>query len=197
MVQQLLKGATIADLNNDSFIREIYIALNDRVLDYASYGNRQGYPFDPYLLYYQRRIRKAYQIMNELMTQVIPANRIPKVLKNYIHLLRMYLNDKQITQAEELYEKAYEIFERLRSALCLKSKGKSPLFEQYTINITENKQLKNNIEELLHQFKQEIILSKDEKEKKLYTIMINCIEKYKEMKKKDFVNKKKSFFVCQ
>ncbi len=91
IIRDLLNDPSVSGINNKSFVREIYLAINDWILDYASEGNRQGFPFDPYLLYFQRRIRKASQIANELISEVLSSDAMPNVFINFNNILKEYL----------------------------------------------------------------------------------------------------------
>ncbi len=178
VMRDLLNGASVSGINPKSYGREIYLAINDWILDFASDGNRQGFPFDPYLLYFQRRIRKASQLTDELISKVLPINTISNAMINFNTTLKIYLSDKQIIEAENLYEKAYEIFNFMRAALNMQPAGESPMFELYNIHEIEHKQIKRNFEQIRRQFEEEEIKCTDPNEKKLYKIVNKHITKY-------------------
>ena len=69
---QLLRGRC-ADVPVDVLGRELVLAFHQWMLDYASDGRRQGYPFDPYLLYLHRRVRRASTALERLLRE--PAVR--------------------------------------------------------------------------------------------------------------------------
>lgn len=52
MLEKLLNGQEVPQLDNAIWGRELFLSLNHWRLDYANDGSRQGYPFDPYLLYF-------------------------------------------------------------------------------------------------------------------------------------------------
>ena len=69
---QLLRGRC-ADVPVNVLGRELVLAFHQWMLDYASDGRRQGYPFDPYLLYLHRRVRRASTALERLLRE--PAVR--------------------------------------------------------------------------------------------------------------------------
>jgi len=47
IVEKLLTGIDVPNIDNEIFVRELFLSLNHWLLDYANDGTRQGYPFDP------------------------------------------------------------------------------------------------------------------------------------------------------
>ena len=178
MMKDLLKGESISGLNEKFIGREMYLAINDWILDYANDGNRQGFPFDPYLLYFQRRVHKAYQFTNELINKHLSGKTIPDVFINFNNKLGEYLKDKKIISAENLYEKAFDIFEMLRSALDIKKTSVSPLFENYVIIPEKQKKIMNSVQQVRYYFGQQEKESTDLDIQKLYQIANKHIDKY-------------------
>jgi hypothetical protein len=178
VMKDLLKGKSISCLNEKFIGREMYLAINDWILDYANDGNRQGFPFDPYLLYFQRRVHKASLFTNELISKHLSGKKIPDVFFNFNNKLREYLSDKKIILAKNLYEKAFDIFEILRSALDIKRTSTSPLFENYVIIPEQQKKIMNSVQQVRYYFAQQEKESTDLGILKLYKIVNKHIDKY-------------------
>ena len=65
---------------NEALGREVLLALQLWMLDYPRDGHRQGFPFDPYLLYFHRRVVKAYEVSKRLLYRESVRQKAPKVL---------------------------------------------------------------------------------------------------------------------
>jgi len=148
------------------------------MLDYPSDGNRQGFPFDPYLLYLHRRIVIAYDASQHLLSSEAAKKNLPKALFTFSTKLEKYLTDPVIIEATELYEKAFDIFERIRDALRLGAKGSSPMHESYELRCDEQNDVSESLNELRKQFEENKRNCSYPKELKLYDIAQVHLEKY-------------------
>jgi hypothetical protein len=145
---RLLRGGNDEEECPEVLGREVLVAFHQWILDYASDGHRQGFPFDPYLLYFHRRIRRAAAAVERLLA--IPCVRVhtPLVLRNFALMLQDYLKNERVTAAAAEFEQAYALFTRLRDALRLAARGTSPLHDQYTLEGIEVELVRKSLEEL-------------------------------------------------
>ena len=178
MLKDLLNGKEINHEWNAGLGREVLLALHAWMLDYSSDGHRQGYPFDPYLLYFHRRIVKVYDATKCLLSGEVVRKKLPRALLNFSGKLEKYLTDSIIVEATELYEKAFDIFEQIRSALRLCAKGPSPMHETYELYSDEQNDVSKSLNELRKQFKERIPDCTDSNELRLYDIVQVHLEKY-------------------
>lgn len=180
MLEKLLKGQEVPQLDNAIFGRELFLSLNHWMLDYANDGSRQGYPFDPYLLYFHRRSVTVHEAIGRILQSCSSENVIPRCLGYLSEKLETYLSDPEIITASDLYEKAFKIFTKIRSCLRLvdAKKNNSPIYESYDISPLEQKKILNNILDLKSWLNKEIQTTNDASEKKLYDIASQHIEKY-------------------
>jgi hypothetical protein len=79
--------------------REVLMAFHQWLLDYPRDGRRQGFPFDPYLLYFHRRIVRGSTALERLLKDPQVERRAPQVLKNFAGMLRQYLGDLEVIEA--------------------------------------------------------------------------------------------------
>lgn len=180
MLEKLLKGQEVPQLDNALLGRELFLSLNHWMLDYANDGSRQGYPFDPYLLYFHRRSVTVHEAIGRILQSCSSENVIPRCLGYLSEKLATYLSDPEIITASDLYEKAFEIFTDIRSCLRLLNadNNNSPIYELYDISPLEQKKILNNILDLKSRLNKERQTSDDASEKKLYDIASQHIEKY-------------------
>lgn len=113
---ELLTGHRPAAPWSLALAREVLLALHNWVLSYPQDGRRQGFPFDPYLLYLHRRLLKAGATLDRLLADTAFAARLPVTFANLQQQLTNYRTDAEVVAAAELYEKAHALFERLRAA---------------------------------------------------------------------------------
>jgi len=59
VLRDLLEGKPVPNPLPELLGRELLLAFHQWILDYARDGRRQGFPFDPYLLYLHRRVARA------------------------------------------------------------------------------------------------------------------------------------------
>jgi len=178
ILKDLLNGKEIDNGWTKGLGREALLALHGWMLDYPSDGNRQGFPFDPYLLYLHRRIVIAYDASQHLLSSEAAKKNLPKALFTFSTKLEKYLTDPVIIEATELYEKAFDIFERIRDALRLGAKGSSPMHESYELRCDEQNDVSESLNELRKQFEENKRNCSYPKELKLYDIAQVHLEKY-------------------
>jgi hypothetical protein len=178
ILKDLLKGKQIEHRWTKGLGREVLLSLHGWMLDYPSDGNRQGFPFDPYHLYLHRRVVIAYDASQRLLSSETAKKNLPKALLTFSSKLENYLRDPLIIEATELYEKAFDIFERLRAALRLGTKGSSPMHELYELQSDEQKDVSKSLDELKKQFDESKRDCSNPKDIKLYDIVKVHLEKY-------------------
>jgi len=198
ILEQVLKGIEIPAVDNKIHARELFLSLNQWILDYADDGKRQGYPFDPYLLYFHRRIDTVHNAVNRILKSCDATSDIPQCLIYLSNKLGDYLSDDQITDASNLFEKAFSIFNDIRDCLRMSDakNNPSPIYESYQLSSSEHKEIATNILDLKSELKEQqkmIVIeiekekesehkkekeNKKRKEKKLYEIALEHIDKY-------------------
>jgi hypothetical protein len=144
----LLQGQA-ADVPADVLGRELLVAFHQWILDYANDGCRQGYPFDPYLLYFHRRVVRASAALERLLREPAVGQRAPQVLKNLSQMLQGYLSDTRVIAAADEFEQAWELFTRLRSVLRLSAQGESPLHDPYLLEVEDGAAVQESLQALL------------------------------------------------
>ncbi len=164
---------------SDVLAREVLLGLHSWMLDYANDGHRQGFPFDPYLLYFHRRITKVHDATKNLIFRENERNKFPKVFFNFSDRLEKYLADSVIADAAILYDKAFNIFRQIREVLRLNAKGPSPMRESYELNFNENNDMCKSLNDLVKQFNRSMRNCSNTDERNLYKIVLSHIEKYK------------------
>jgi hypothetical protein len=127
-----LRGGAVAD-SPAVLGRQVLLAFHQWLLDYASDGRRQGYPFDPYLLYFHRRVVRASVAMERLLSDASVQGQAPVVLKNFARMLREYLGDRRVHEAARQYEEAFALLGRVRDVLRLSACGGAPLADRYLL----------------------------------------------------------------
>jgi len=177
ILEKLLNGIEVPTIDNELVGRELFLSLNHWLLDYAHDGQRQGFPFDPYLLYFHRRSLRVYEAINRILTL---SSSVPQCLIFLAKKLESYLTDCQIIKASSLYEKAFSIFNDIRASLRLldAANNPSPIYETYDISPLEQKEIFNNLLDLKSRLQQQMQSSTEVAEKKLYDIASKHIEKY-------------------
>jgi len=178
ILKDILNGKEISNEWTKGVGREVLLALHGWMLDYPSDGNRQGFPFDPYHLYFHRRIVIAYDASQRLLYSETARKNLPKAFFTFSSKLENYLDDALIIEATELYEKAFDIFEQLRVALRLGAKGSSPMHELYELQPDEQNVVSESLEELKKQYDESKRDCSNPKELKLYDIVKVHLEKY-------------------
>jgi hypothetical protein len=178
ILKGLLKGNETNNGCTQGLGREVLLALHAWMLDYPSDGHRQGFPFDPYLLYFHRRVVKVHDAAERLLSREAARKELPKAFFTFSSKLEKYLTDPVIIEAIELYEKAFDIFERIRGAFRLHAKGSSPMHELYELSSDEHNDVSKSLDELRKQFDESIRSCSDSNELKLYDIVEVHLKKY-------------------
>ncbi len=179
LLSDILKGKEIDENTiNDVLGREVYFVIQDWILDYPNDGSRQGFPFDPYTLYFHRRIKEAYDNLELLLSTKQPLHHAPKVLWSLLDMLKNYLNNSAIVEAAEKYEVSYQIFNVLRDALRLSAKGNTPMQEVYRLNWDEQCEMQQELENVRETCKTEVEEQEDPNVKKNYQIVLTHLNRY-------------------
>lgn len=178
ILEDLLKGRAMNNGWTQGLGREVLLALHAWMLDYPSDGHRQGFPFDPYLLYFHRRVVIVHDAAERMLSNEVAKQKLPKAFFTFFSKLEQYLTDPVIIEATEVYEKAFDIFERIRSALRLHAKGPSPMHELYELSFDEHNDVIKSIDELRKQFNESIRSCSGSNELNLYEIVGVHFKKY-------------------
>lgn len=163
---------------NDTLGREALLAFHFWILDYAADGHRQGFPFDPYVLYLHRRIVRAGTVLGGLLSLDVAPRHTSPALVNLGKHLQEYCADPQIVAAAKLYEQAYQVFGRLRSALRLSAQGTSPLHEPYDLSGDQAREIQSSLDALRVEFREHSKSSTTSAARQLYQIVVKHLDKY-------------------
>lgn len=177
LLQRLLAGEQVSACWTATLGREVLLAVHFWILDYAQDGRRQGYPFDPHLLYLHRRLVRAAEALQRLFAGLESVSRLPDCLRNLCQRLQEYRDDAAIQEAAAWYEKAQEVFAQLRRALRLASVGKTPMSEAYEMSADEQHDIKREVKGLCEKCRQEME-RRPPREKHLYEIVLSHMERY-------------------
>jgi len=178
LLSDILNGKETSVGWSESLGREVLMGFHFWLLDYPNDGHRQGFPFDPYLLYFHRRIVTAHEALKGLLSSDTVRAKMPKAFLNFSQQLENYLLDPIIDSTATLYEKASNIFERVRGALRLFPKESNPMHDSYELSSNAQKEVKNALEILRKQFYEEDTGLDNPKEHRLYEIVLTHIDKY-------------------
>jgi len=177
LLQRLLAGEPVSACWTATLGREVLLAVHFWILDYAQDGKRQGYPFDPHLLYLHRRLVRAAEALQQLFAGLESVRRLPDCLKNLCTRLQEYRDDEAIQGAAAWYEKAQQVFTQLRQSLRLASVGKTPMSEAYAMSADEQRDVKREVQGLCEKWRQETARC-PLREKQLYEIVLTHVARY-------------------
>lgn len=178
ILRDLLDGKNIQVPFTEILGREVLLASHQWTMDHANDGHRQGFPFDPHLLYFHRRVIKVSVALDRLLQNISVQQQAPKVLLNYSSLLKEYVNEPNVVDATSRYEKAWKIFKRFRDALRFSAKGKSPMYNSYLLTSKEDKEVKESLVELRERCRDESKNDSDLVEQKYNKIVLTHLDKY-------------------
>ena len=177
---QLLQGS-VSDTPPDVLGRELVMAFHQWILDYASDGRRQGYPFDPYLLYLHRRVSRASVALERLLGDSTVRQLAPQVLGNLSQMLRDYLSNARVIAAAGEFEQACQLFTRLRTVLRLSANGGRPLHDPYLLEAEESKMMQQSLEALCEECRGKAQDVADPQAAKQCRIVLDHLERYAPM----------------
>jgi hypothetical protein len=178
VLADLMAGRGLSVQFNDVLGKEILLALHFWILDYAADGHRQGYPFDPYLLYLHRRIVKADEALDRLLSHPKMNALGSQIFSNLSGNLKRYLMDPKIMAAASEYEMAHEIFEQLRVALRLMARGPSPMRESYALDPADQPKVHQDLRELRDHLRCECDKETDSVKGRLHGVVLDHLLKY-------------------
>ena len=177
---QVLRGR-FADVAADVLGRELVLAFHQWMLDYASDGRRQGYPFDPYLLYLHRRVVRASMALEGLLGEPAVRQLAPQVLGNLSQMLRNYLGDARVLAAAGEFEQACQLFTRLRTAMRLSANAENPLHDPYLLEADESKVVQESLENLREECRRKAEDPADPRAAKQCRIVVEHLDRYATM----------------
>lgn len=178
VLQRLLRGEEIPQTWNESLAREVLLAFHFWMLDHAADGGRQGFPFDPYFLYFHRRLMQGYDALVRLLSRPAVAACAPRTMYNLRDQLGRYRSDPQIVAAARHYEIAFREFERLRNALRLSPDGASPMHHAYDLSADEQEQVRQAMRTLRDDYRARVECCSDEVERDACKVVLSHLEKY-------------------
>src|SRR5262249_54228902 len=135
--------------------RQVLMAFHQWLLGHASDGRRQGYPFDPHLLYFHRRVVRASAAAERLLADPRVEGQVPVVLKNFTRMLREYLSHEQVAETVRQSEEAFALLQRVRDALRLSARQENPLHARYLLAAKEAAEVRSSLEQLRQQCRQD------------------------------------------
>jgi hypothetical protein len=177
VLADLLAGRTVAVSWDETFSREILLAFHFWILDYRSDGRRRGFPFDPYLLYLHRRLVRAGEAVDRLLSQAAVASQMPQVVRNFQALLQAYRTDPEICVAAAEYERCWTLFTRLRETLRLSSDHMDQLRQPQELSADEQRPLQRALEQLRQELQQQTADDHDP-DRPLAKIVLAHLDKY-------------------
>ena len=177
VLAEALRGA-VAGISQQTLGREVLLAFHQWVLDYASDGQRQGFPFDPYLLYFHRRVVRASVSVGQLLSNPLVRQRVPQVLINFENLLREYVSDSKVIAAAWEYEEASALFAKLRMALRLQAGGEQPLRDRYLLEDGETNQVRQSLATLREESRVQAEAAAEEFSRRCHAIVVQHLDRY-------------------
>lgn len=178
LLSQWLQGQPLPALWQQTWGRELLLALHVWIQDYAHDGQRQGFPFDPHLLYFHRRLLRVQQALAGLWQRPSFVRQAPPALANFYQSLQQYRDDPEIQAAAAHYEKAYAIFQSLRQALRLSTTEANPLHAAYALAASEEPALVQALQQLREQAQRHSQANPDAQTRHLYHIVAQHLETY-------------------
>jgi len=177
MLRKLMDGEAVDVKFNVTLSREVLLAFHFWILDYRSDGRQRGFPFDPYTLYLHRRLVRAGQAADDLLSHPEITRRVPPVLFNFQKELQSYRNDAQITAAADLYEHACSMFTRLRNALRLSAENMQKLRQPHELLTDQQHEIQTALHSLRGELRQQA-QDENDADQPLAEIVLKHVEKY-------------------
>jgi hypothetical protein len=158
--------------------REVLMAFHQWLLDYPRDGRRQGFPFDPYLLYFHRRVVRGSAAVERLLNNARVQAQAPLVLKNFASMLRQYLDDSTVIEAAGQYEATFTLFHRLRAVLRMAAQGDNPLHDRYLLDRSEAVGVEQSLESFREECRQRSEEETDEASRQRHQIVCEHLDRY-------------------
>jgi hypothetical protein len=177
VLADLLRGRP-TETAGETLGREVLLAFHQWILDYPHDGRRQGFPFDPYLLFFHRRVVRAAAAVERLREEAGMRSQTPRALLNFAEMLRTYLDDLKVAVAASQYEAAYQLFERLRAALRLSAQGDHPLHERYVLEEAETQDVRQALATLQVECREQSRTAADETLRDRCQVVVDHLERY-------------------
>jgi hypothetical protein len=177
MLRKLMTGGAVDVKFDQTLSREVLLAFHFWMLDYRSDGHQRGFPFDPYTLYLHRRLVRAGQGVDDLLSHPDLARQAPPVLFNFQKELQRYRNDAQIAAAADLYERSCSIFARLRNALRLSAENMQNLRQPHELPTDQQHEIKTVLDSLRSELRQQV-QDENDADRPLAEIVLKHLEKY-------------------
>lgn len=178
LLQRLLTGAADHGVWNPALGKEVLLAFHFWMLDYAADGGRQGFPFDPQVLYFHRRLLRGHDALERLLARPAVAALAPQSLLNLRRELRRYREDAGIATAAAHFELAFHEFDRLRNVLRLTPTGDSPLHHGYELDAEGWQQVRGALDALATEYRQRLAASADGPERNICHTILTHLDKY-------------------
>jgi len=177
ILSHLLRGRPVDAVCVDAFKREVLIAFHQWMLDYASDGQRQGFPFDPILLYFHRRVVRAAAALDRLQESQA-ARSLSPAFTNLSRMLNAYLQHPEVVVTIAHFEAACTMFERLRSVLRLGAQGSSPMRESYSLTAAAQREVHASLQCLREDCRHQSLQHDDPRQRKLAAIVCTHLDRY-------------------
>ncbi len=178
ILQQVLRGESPQETWDNALGREVLLAFHFWMLDYVADGGRQGFPFDPHILYLHRRLIRGHDALTRLLSHPTVMVEAPVALRNLHGHLTHYRQDPQIIAAARHYEIAFREFDRLRTILRLASQGESPMHHGYDLTLAQDEQIRTELVMFQEEYRQRVVDCSDESERAACRIVLTHVEKY-------------------
>jgi hypothetical protein len=177
LLDGLLRGEPPQCAWNETLGREVLLAFHFWMLDYAADGTRQGYPFDPHVLYLHRRLVRGQVALARLLSRGTVSACAPQALHNLREQLEGYVQDAEIVSAARHYEMAAWAFSRLREALRLSAADTNPMRAAYRLESGEGHEVMASLAALREELR-ERSRGGDEIDREVCTIVLTHVDKY-------------------
>ena len=178
VLQELLTGPRSQEGDTELLGREILLAFHFWIMDYASDGDRQGFPFDPYLLYFHRRVVQAHRALQEAFQDEVLLDHTPRVVLNFYGMLTDYVTHAGAAAAAGHYEKASLLFERLRRALRLGAQGESPMRHAHQLLGGQAQEVREALMDLRQECRENRRDDSDPEQRELCDIVATHLDRY-------------------
>jgi hypothetical protein len=173
-----LAGQPWPALGQRTWGRELLLALHWWIQDYAQDGQRQGFPFDPHLLYFHRRVLRVEAALQDLWQKPGFAAQAPAALDHFRQTLQTYRTDPALIAAAAHYEKVHAIFEEFRGALRLRTDESNPLRAAYPLSAPEEAKVRSDLAQLREHAQHQSLAAADPQQRQGYPIVATHLEAY-------------------